>query len=104
MLDLFDRVSAARPGHRRAPWAFLGGYAVVWTGFGALAFQFDGVVHRTVDTNPWLAQRPWLIAEGPCASAGIPAGTCSSTTGAASLRRSGSGAATGCSALAAAGR
>jgi predicted metal-binding membrane protein len=41
--------------------AFLGGYVLVWTAFGALAFAFDIGVHRAVDELAWLAERPWLI-------------------------------------------
>jgi predicted metal-binding membrane protein len=42
--------------------AFLGGYALVWTGFGAVAFSGDFVLHHLVDRTPWLEARPWLIA------------------------------------------
>jgi predicted metal-binding membrane protein len=70
LLALFDRVSAPQPAHRRARLAFLGGYVAVWTAFGALGFLFDGVVHRTVDATPWLAQRPWLIGGATLVVAG----------------------------------
>ena len=50
----------ARPAAARA--AFVGGYFLVWTAFGALAFAGDVAVHRLVDANPWLAERPWLVA------------------------------------------
>jgi predicted metal-binding membrane protein len=50
--------------------AFLAGYAVVWSAFGALAFSGDVVVHDVVDSTPWLAARPWLIAGGVLALAG----------------------------------
>jgi predicted metal-binding membrane protein len=42
--------------------AFLGGYALVWTSFGWLAFVGDTMVHATVDRTPWLQQHEWLIA------------------------------------------
>jgi predicted metal-binding membrane protein len=70
MLALFDRVSAAQPGHRQARRAFLAGYVAVWTAFGAIGFLGDGLVHRTVDAIPWLAQRPWLIGGATLVVAG----------------------------------
>jgi Predicted metal-binding integral membrane protein (DUF2182) len=85
MLDLFDRVSAAQPGHRRARWAFLAGYAVVWTGFGALAFQLDGLVHRTVDATPGSRSGPGSSPAPPCCS---PAASSSPTAAAARSDRS----------------
>lgn len=69
--------------------SFLGGYALVWTMFGAVALVGDGFLHSIVDGWPWLAARPWflggallLVAGGfelfkpaePCRTAG-PTGT-----------------------------
>jgi predicted metal-binding membrane protein len=51
--------------------ALLGGYALVWTGFGALAFLADIAVHHAVDASPWLKAHPWLIAGGVLAIAGV---------------------------------
>ena len=50
--------------------AFLGGYALVWTAFGSLAFVGDTMVHATVDRTPWLQHHEWLIAGGTLAIAG----------------------------------
>jgi predicted metal-binding membrane protein len=41
--------------------AFLGGYATVWTSFGAAAFLGDMGIHRLVGRWEWLAARPSLI-------------------------------------------
>jgi predicted metal-binding membrane protein len=46
--------------------AFLG----VWAAFGLGAFLGDMVVHRIVDSTPWLAARPWLVEAGILAAAG----------------------------------
>ena len=57
--------------HRReALAAFLGGYALVWSVFGLLAFAGDGLVHTLVSALPALEQRPWLIAGGVLVTAG----------------------------------
>jgi predicted metal-binding membrane protein len=61
LITLFEGVSAAQDRPRRARAAFLGGYVVVWTAFGALAFLGDVALHRTVAAVPWLEERPWLI-------------------------------------------
>jgi predicted metal-binding membrane protein len=70
LIRLFEAASAKqeRPGHVRT--AFLGGYAAVWTGFGAFAFLGDFGLHHTVDAVPWLEQRPWLIGGTVLALAG----------------------------------
>ena len=49
---------------------FLGGYALVWTAFGALAFAFDIGVHATVDASPWLQDHTWVLGAGVLALAG----------------------------------
>ena len=70
LIRLFDAVSERqeRPGRMRA--AFLGGYVVVWTAFGAQAFLGDVGVHTMVDSFPWLRHHSWLIAGGVLAMAG----------------------------------
>ena len=68
---LFATVSAGVPHPCAAFAAFLAGYAMVWTGFGALAFLADIAVHRTVHASPWLSARSWLIAGGVLALAGL---------------------------------
>jgi predicted metal-binding membrane protein len=61
LIRLFDRVAANQPSPLRAKAAFLGGYAAVWTGFGAAAFLGDLGIHRLVGRWEWLATRPSLI-------------------------------------------
>jgi predicted metal-binding membrane protein len=60
LVRLFSRASANQPRPLRARAAFLGGYAVVWTAFGAAAFLGDLGVHRLVERWAWLAARPAL--------------------------------------------
>jgi predicted metal-binding membrane protein len=70
MLRLF-RVASAGQGRRGGVLAaFLGGYLLVWTVFGALAFVGDLALHRLVHRVPWLEARPWLLAGGVLALAG----------------------------------
>jgi predicted metal-binding membrane protein len=70
LVQLFARASAGQREPRRAMAAFLGGYAVVWTTFGALAFVGDIGVHAVVDSWSWLARHDYLIAGGTFAIAG----------------------------------
>jgi predicted metal-binding membrane protein len=70
LVRMFEAVSARQASPTTARAAFLGGYAVVWTGFGALAFLGDAVVHHTVDTVPWLERHQFLIGGGVLALAG----------------------------------
>ena len=70
LIRLFDAVSRQQEHGARARAAFLGGYAAVWTGFGALAFLGDVGVHRVVDAVPAVAERPWLVAGATLSLAG----------------------------------
>jgi predicted metal-binding membrane protein len=62
LVRMFNAASAHVPGRRAAQGAFLGGYALVWSAFGALAFMGDAGVHAAVAASPWLAQHDWAIA------------------------------------------
>ena len=62
MIRLFRTVSIAQPRPEAVRAAFLGGYLVVWTGFGAVAFLQDIGIHRLVDRTPWVGAHPWVIA------------------------------------------
>jgi predicted metal-binding membrane protein len=61
LIRLFSRASANQPRPLPAKAAFLGGYALVWTTFGAAAFLGDLAVHRLVERWGWLAARPSLL-------------------------------------------
>ena len=50
--------------------AFVGGYALVWGGFGLAAFAGDALLHELVHALPALEQRPWLIGGGVLVLAG----------------------------------
>jgi predicted metal-binding membrane protein len=50
--------------------AYLGGFASVWTGFGAVAFLGDTQLHHAADRWAWLSAHPWLIAGALSALAG----------------------------------
>jgi len=93
--------------------ALIAGYAMVWTGFGVLAFVGDVGLHKLVHAWPWLAAHPQLIAGSVLALAGAfqfselkercltecrhRVRSWFSTTDAARLRPSGSAGSTGCS-------
>src|SRR5437764_862158 len=58
MMRLFRATAASQPRVHTVRTAFLGGYLVVWSGFGAAAFLQDIGVHRLVDRTPWLSAHP----------------------------------------------
>jgi hypothetical protein len=70
LIRLFEATSRSQEHVRRVRAAFLAGYLVLWTGFGALAFMGDVGVHRTVDRWPWLSEREWIISGAALALAG----------------------------------
>jgi predicted metal-binding membrane protein len=61
LIRLFEAASERQEHPARVRAAFLGGYAAVWTAFGAFAFVGDTALHHTVDAVPWLSEREWLI-------------------------------------------
>ena len=70
LIRLFAVASAGQPRPRAAMAGFLGGYALVWSAFGALALTFDLGVHRSVDSIGWLNDHQWLIGPSVLAMAG----------------------------------
>ena len=70
LVRLFNLASADQPRPQLARAAFLSGYAVLWTGFGAAAFIGDLGIHYLVDHWGWLAARSWLLAGGVLVLAG----------------------------------
>jgi predicted metal-binding membrane protein len=70
LVRLYATASARQPRPGLAMASFLGGYALVWTAFGALALGFDLGVHRAVDSSAWLSANDWLIGGGVLALAG----------------------------------
>ena len=71
MMRLYHAVSGSQPRPFRARLAFLGGYAVVWTAFGAVCFAADVAVHRSLSGNTWLAAHPRLVPAAVLAGAGL---------------------------------
>jgi predicted metal-binding membrane protein len=69
-IRLFDRANATQPKPLPAKVAFLGGYAVLWTGFGVAAFLGDLGIHHLVGRWSWLAMRPWALEGGVLLLAG----------------------------------
>ena len=70
LVRLFTRASAQAQHRSRVMAAFLGGYALVWSAFGALAFAMDAGLHAAVDASPWLHEREWVIGGAVLALAG----------------------------------
>ena len=70
LVRLFATVSRIQERPGVAMSAFLTGYAVVWSVFGALAFLGDALTHDTVDATPWLAAHPAVIGGGVLVLAG----------------------------------
>jgi predicted metal-binding membrane protein len=70
LVRLFAAAAAGQPRPRAALAGFLGGYALVWSAFGALALSFDLGVHAAVDASPWLHEHEWLLGGFVLALAG----------------------------------
>jgi predicted metal-binding membrane protein len=61
LVRMYSAASAGAPDRRRAMAAFLGGYAAVWSAFGAAAFAGDAALHAGVAASPWLEEHEWAI-------------------------------------------
>jgi predicted metal-binding membrane protein len=70
LVRLFAAASAGQPRPGTAMAGLLGGYAIVWSAFGALALGFDLAVHHGVDSIGWLHENEWLIGGSVLAVAG----------------------------------
>ena len=62
LVRMYAAASAGAPARSRSMTAFLGGYALVWSAFGALAFAGDAALHAGVAASPWLEAHDWAIA------------------------------------------
>ena len=62
LVRMYATASARAPRRGRALAAFVGAYAVVWSGFGLLAFLGDAGLHALVASSPWMAANDWVIA------------------------------------------
>jgi predicted metal-binding membrane protein len=70
LVRMFARASARQPRPGAAMAGFLGGYALVWSAFGVLAFLFDVGVHAAVDSSAWLHDHEWILGGSVLALAG----------------------------------
>jgi predicted metal-binding membrane protein len=62
LVRMYSAASAGVPDRSRSLAAFLGGYAVAWSAFGALAFAGDAAIHASVHASPWIEDHDWAIA------------------------------------------
>jgi predicted metal-binding membrane protein len=70
LIRLFNVTAASQPRAHVVQAAFLGGYLLIWTAFGALAFAGDIFVHEAVDRWRWLEEHTWLIGGSTLVLAG----------------------------------
>ena len=71
MVNMMTYAARKQPRSRMIITVFLAGYAVIWTAFALVAFTGDTVIHRLVDSSPWLASHAYLIGATTFAVAGI---------------------------------
>jgi predicted metal-binding membrane protein len=71
LVGMFAAASVRAPRSGRAMAAFLSGYALVWTAFGALAFAGDLALHAAVNASSFLADHEWAIGGSVIALAGL---------------------------------
>jgi predicted metal-binding membrane protein len=70
LVRMYAAASEGAPERRRALAAFLGAYALVWSGFGLAAFLGDAGVHALVASSGWLTANDWTIAPAALLLAG----------------------------------
>ena len=70
LVRLYSRATERVPQRGRSMAAFIGGYALVWSGFGLAAFCFDAGIHAAVNSSAWLTDHDWWIGGATLALAG----------------------------------
>jgi len=70
-IKMYAAAAAGAPGYARALTALLLGYFGVWSIFALAAFAGDMLLHRLVESWPWLAAHAQLIPAGTLALAAI---------------------------------
>lgn len=69
-IDVMARAARSLDRPTTQAMAFIAAFVGVWAAFGLIAFAGDWVLHRIVDTSPWLAAHPQLIGAGILGLAG----------------------------------
>ena len=70
LVRLYSAATVRAPARGRSMAAFVGGYALIWSAFGLLAFGLDAALHAAVDASPWLHRHEWAIGGAVLALAG----------------------------------
>jgi predicted metal-binding membrane protein len=71
LITTFGALIRRRPRPARLVALTVAGYLLIWTGFGAVAWLGDRLVHAFVEATPFLVQHPQLIAGATLAVAGV---------------------------------
>ncbi len=71
LLDRFDRLLRGRSDRRSLLAMVIGGYLIVWLGFGAVAHLADAELHQAAERSTWLLLNGWAVGAAIFAIAGI---------------------------------
>jgi predicted metal-binding membrane protein len=74
MILMFDRIAASKRQRAQAfvpTWVFIGGYLLIWTLFGALAYVFASVADRVAGQSMWLMANASRIGGAVLIAAGL---------------------------------
>ena len=70
LLDIFGRLTQRRSDRGLLMAAAVGGYLLVWAGFGLAAHAMDAGLHAVILATPWLWLNAWIVGAGVLAVAG----------------------------------
>jgi predicted metal-binding membrane protein len=70
LVATFGALVRSRPERSVLVGLVVGGYVLVWSAFGLLAWLLDRIVHAAVDATPWLASQPQLLVAATLLLAG----------------------------------
>jgi predicted metal-binding membrane protein len=71
LLEIVERMTAARPDRAQLVGLVIAGYLAVWSGFGLLAHLADSALHALAADSAWLTFNGWLVAAAVLALAGL---------------------------------
>ena len=71
LLEIFRRLTRARPDRRRLVGLVVAGYVSAWLAFGILAHVLDSALHEVARRSVWLTFNGWVLGAAVLALAGL---------------------------------
>ncbi|MBI1773787.1 MAG: DUF2182 domain-containing protein [Proteobacteria bacterium] len=71
LIQIFDRLTAARSDRRRLGMLVMVGYLGAWSVFGGAVYVLDWLLHELARASSWLTVNGWIVGAAVLATAGL---------------------------------